>query len=205
MNWFYAQEGQHRGPVNDAELAHLAGAGAIDGSTLVWNEGLPGWRPYAVVAPRFQPNAANALPYAGFWRRAAAVFLDLLILYPVTAIVFFALFLGFPDFLSVLDDQAAGTRAVFPLVLFVTGALYETIFEGDGGATPGKIICNLRVVQSDGDGLSYSGALGRYFAKILSAASFGLGFVIVAFDSEKRGLHDYICSTRVIHARPSAD
>jgi uncharacterized RDD family membrane protein YckC len=44
-------------------------------------------------------------------------------------------------------------------------------------------------------------AFGRYFAKILSAIILGIGYIMVGFDSEKRGLHDMICDTRVIRVR----
>jgi uncharacterized RDD family membrane protein YckC len=41
-------------------------------------------------------------------------------------------------------------------------------------------------------------AFGRYFAKMLSWFTLAIGFIIAGFDVEKRALHDYICSTRVI-------
>jgi uncharacterized RDD family membrane protein YckC len=41
-------------------------------------------------------------------------------------------------------------------------------------------------------------AFGRYFGKLLSAIILGIGYIMAAFDSEKRALHDMICDTRVI-------
>jgi hypothetical protein len=35
----------------------------------------------------------------------------------------------------------------------------------------------------------------------LSWLTLCIGFIIAAFDHEKRALHDYLCQTRVIHAR----
>ena len=46
MNWFYADAGQQAGPIEDAELARLVGAGKITGDTLVWREGMANWQPY---------------------------------------------------------------------------------------------------------------------------------------------------------------
>jgi uncharacterized RDD family membrane protein YckC len=40
---------------------------------------------------------------------------------------------------------------------------------------------------------------GRFSAEILSGLIFYIGYIMVAFDSEKRALHDRICNTRVIY------
>ena len=37
------------------------------------------------------------------------------------------------------------------------------------------------------------------FAELLSGMICDIGYLIVAFDSQKRGLHDHICNTRVIY------
>jgi uncharacterized RDD family membrane protein YckC len=220
MNWFYAYEGQSLGPVDDSELAHLAVTGRVTPSTLVWHNGLPDWRPYAQVAPfpasappALPPSdslaprplpavagaAGTAMPYAGFWVRVAAAIFDGLIMTPVFILTFIAFFAAFPDFLSTDDAKGDNWHVLFQVALVLIGAFYETIFVGAWGATPGKMICNLRVVRADGSRVSYLRAFCRYFAKRLN---FGIGYVIVAFDSEKRGLHDYLCSTRVIHTPP---
>jgi hypothetical protein len=63
MSWFYAEGGQQRGPITDQELQALVQSGRITGSTLVWREGMPEWRPYAtVVAPPPPPGAVAAEP-----------------------------------------------------------------------------------------------------------------------------------------------
>ncbi len=56
----------------------------------------------------------------------------------------------------------------------------------------------LRIVRSDGSRVSYLRALGRHFAEFISALILYIGYIMVAFDSEKRALHDHICDTRVI-------
>jgi uncharacterized RDD family membrane protein YckC len=40
--------------------------------------------------------------------------------------------------------------------------------------------------------------LGRHFAEMLSGILLGIGYLMIAFDDEKRALHDRICDTRVI-------
>jgi uncharacterized RDD family membrane protein YckC len=56
----------------------------------------------------------------------------------------------------------------------------------------------LRIVTSDGGRVSYARALGRSFAEILSSIICYIGYIIVAFDDQKRALHDHICDTRVV-------
>jgi hypothetical protein len=51
MNWFYAENGSQRGPVDDTQLDQLVAGGAITPSTLVWHEGMANWMPYAQARP----------------------------------------------------------------------------------------------------------------------------------------------------------
>ena len=47
MNWYYAQDNQQVGPLNDEELTPLIQSGAITPATLVWHSGLAGWQPFS--------------------------------------------------------------------------------------------------------------------------------------------------------------
>ena len=67
------------------------------------------------------------------------------------------------------------------------------------GGTPGKMACGLKIIRSDGSALSYGRAIGRYFATMLSSFTLGIGYLMVAFDDEKRALHDRVADTRVIY------
>ena len=69
---------------------------------------------------------------------------------------------------------------------------------GKYGATVGKMAMKIRVVTAEGQKVSYLRALGRYFAKLLSGMILMIGYLMAAFDDEKRALHDRICNTRVI-------
>ena len=51
MNWFYAFNGEQRGPVDDAELDRLVAEGTVLPSTLVWREGMANWVPHAEARP----------------------------------------------------------------------------------------------------------------------------------------------------------
>jgi len=75
---------------------------------------------------------------------------------------------------------------------------YTTYCVGRWGATPGKMACGLKIVTSEGGRVSYLRAFGRYWAEQLSGMLLYIGYIIAAFDAEKRSLHDHICGTRVV-------
>lgn len=66
MNWFYAENGQQRGPVTEADLQALLAAGKINSETLVWREGMAEWQPWrqAAAAANMIPGDAGAGPAA---------------------------------------------------------------------------------------------------------------------------------------------
>ena len=56
----------------------------------------------------------------------------------------------------------------------------------------------LRVVTGEGTPVSYARAAARYLASLLSYLTCLIGFLLVAWDREKRALHDLIWNTRVV-------
>jgi hypothetical protein len=65
MNWYYAENGQQRGPVSEAELSALFQAGQITNSTLVWNQTLANWQPYAQSGAPGSALAPSGAPTPG--------------------------------------------------------------------------------------------------------------------------------------------
>jgi uncharacterized RDD family membrane protein YckC len=63
MNWFYAESGAQKGPVDDAALDSLAQAGVIRPDTLVWNESIPNWLPLSQARPGAAPAAVPGAAY----------------------------------------------------------------------------------------------------------------------------------------------
>jgi uncharacterized RDD family membrane protein YckC len=95
---------------------------------------------------------------------------------------------------SLLPVVAAVT--LLPLALLL-GVLYHVYFWSVKGATPGKELLDLRVTTDDGTSpIPLGSALRRALGYMLSAASLGVGFLMVAFSG--RGLHDRIAGTRVV-------
>ena len=151
----------------------------------------------------------TVVSYGGFWIRFVAYVIDAIILNIVTGMLQFAFlgsFMPFPRF----DGQTRpelmlgplfGMIGVLALVSTAIACAYEAFFVYKYGATPGKMALSLKVVRPNGGPIDLGRAVGRYFAKMLSAIILCIGYIIAAFDSEKKGLHDMICDTRVIRTR----
>ena len=142
-------------------------------------------------------SVAGAMNYAGFWIRFGALVIDAFILW----IINLFLFIPVGIFMPKSSDDPFVFLSFMPLIIllqYAIPAVYDTWFVGRYGATPGKMACSLEVVVEDGSRLSYLRALGRHFAKWLSSMILAIGFIMAAFDDEKRSLHDRICETRVV-------
>ena len=139
--------------------------------------------------------------YAGFWIRFLAVFLDGIIVGIFNLVV--NAVIGVMSLSGTNPADLSPARiALFLLaylINFAVGASYESFFLAKYGATPGKMACGLRVVRASGAPLTLGVAFGRYFAKLLNMFTLLIGYIIAAFDDQKRALHDRICETRVIY------
>jgi uncharacterized RDD family membrane protein YckC len=166
---------------------------AAFGSTLVCGDCKPIFAQSLLEGKRL-----TGVQYGGFWIRVGAALLDAVLL----NIVFFiisAFWMGASGINRAADPlKLLALEGWLLLIQLIIGVSYEVFFIGRFGATPGKMTCRLKVVTADGGRLSYAGALGRYFSKAVSGLLVGIGYLMVAFDEEKRGLHDRMCNTRVI-------
>ena len=146
------------------------------------------------------PPPAAERRYAGFWIRYVAKFIDGLIL--VVIIVGPCLLLMFalaPNALT--EDPSFAAQAVqlaLNFLLVLAQVAYNTFFIGRFGASLGKMAVGLKVITAEGDPPGYWRAFGRAWAEQLSGWCCWVGYVIAAFDDQKRTLHDHICSTRVV-------
>jgi uncharacterized RDD family membrane protein YckC len=151
-------------------------------------------------------SSIRQLHYAGFWIRFVAKFVDGLILgIPFWVIMFITT--GTTGALTYTRSQAAPPSSANSVLILLMqlGFIglhfgYQIFFLGKYGATPGKMLCQLRVVLSDGTRFGYGLAAGRTFAEMLSYMTCYIGYFMSAFDNpQKRALHDHICNTRVVH------
>jgi uncharacterized RDD family membrane protein YckC len=141
--------------------------------------------------------SVGGMVYAGFWIRFAAKFIDGIILGIINMFIGFVTTSGM---VATPDDPVAIMRgALFSgLFQFCVQAAYSTFFLGKFSATPGKMVCGLKVITADNEQVSYLRGFGRCCAEMISSIILFFGYIMAAFDDEKRALHDRICNTRVI-------
>jgi uncharacterized RDD family membrane protein YckC len=145
--------------------------------------------------------------YGGFWIRAVAYFIDVVLLYIVDVVV--GLALGFIVFAGLtpgsepqVTDALVMQQGSVTLILFVVNVLYFALMESSSRqGTVGKIAMGLVVTDLNGERISFPRALGRYFGKILSAMILLVGFFMIGWTQRKQGLHDMIAGTLVYKAR----
>ena len=214
MSWYYSDGGKQVGPVDETELNRLVTIGTVRSDTLVWHEGLTSWQPLGVVRGMHPAAAAAAgRHYGGFWIRFLARVIDSVILIVINGIVRLPLTLMFGLGTMgmrglgeargglIFGPALMGVVGLSALIGIALGAAYEVYFLSTQGATPGKMALGLRVVRPDGGPISPMLALGRHFALWISGIILMIGYIMAAFDPEKRALHDRICETRVIYSR----
>jgi uncharacterized RDD family membrane protein YckC len=134
--------------------------------------------PQAPPQPVPQPQMPSLEPgrYGGFWARFIAVLIDSIILLPIV-------------FISSLIIPIVGS-------VIAIGA-YEIYFIGSTGQTPGKKFMKLRVLSDNWRKVDYGTAAIRWLSKGASTLICGLGYLLIAADSKKQGLHDKIAGTIV--------
>jgi|LauGreSBDMM110SN_4_FD.fasta_scaffold188913_2 uncharacterized RDD family membrane protein YckC len=129
------------------------------------------------------------MKYAGFWIRFVALVIDCIIIVPLNNYI-----------LSCIGDGSI-LRILVPNMIWwaYTAGLTSSNLQ----ATLGKKILGLKVVDLNGNRISFGQATGRFFASILSGLILGIGYLMVAFNAKKQGLHDQIAGTFVIKNMPS--
>ena len=146
-------------------------------------------------------TTANITP-GSFGRRFVAAIIDLTITYIV--IVFpsigFALVAG-----ALFDAEFTGESKtlidwMYNIVCWVTGYIFIGYFCTKKGGPPGKLVMGLRILDhKSGKHISWWQVfLREYIAKVISALLFCIGYLMIIFRKDKRGLHDLIASTDVI-------
>jgi uncharacterized RDD family membrane protein YckC len=137
---------------------------------------------------------------AGFATRVLAFVLDLVILDVAVlalgaAIAWAATLLGVD--LNPSGLLVAGLAAMGWLVLT---SVYLVAFWSLTGQTPGMRFMGIRVIDRRGATPGFVRALRRLAGMYLAAIPLGAGFLLILVDDRRRGLHDRIAGTLVIHS-----
>jgi uncharacterized RDD family membrane protein YckC len=144
------------------------------------------------------------LQFAGFSPRFVAILVDLLILgMPISVIdrltmtappVFLpARRLGLPPIGFMFN--ILGTPTLWQVVVWLYFALMES---SSYQATLGKMALGIKVVDMDGQRISFGRATGRFFAKYLSGILLCVGFMMAGWTRWHQALHDILAGTLVV-------
>ncbi len=126
----------------------------------------------------------------GILRRLAAIAYDLILLAALWLVTIAVLM---PLTAMVLPIQ----RAVFQVGLVGVTFLFFGWFWTHGGQTLGMRVWRMRAVRNDGRPLTWRDALLRFAAAVPALLPAGIGLWYVAFDSERRALHDIWSRSRL--------
>lgn len=146
--------------------------------------------------------------YGGFWMRFLARIIDGLILTVIFTPLSFVFFAFAGRSIVPRPGTAPDMAQLGPLLAIILGfsavelvliAIYEAWFVSNRYATPGKLVLGLQILRPNGDKLSFARAMGRFVLYYFGFLILGIGWIIAAFDDEKRALHDRICDTRVVY------
>lgn len=233
--WWYAVNGKSYGPVSERELVALARAGHFKRDDFVYAAYIGSWVRadsvhglFDVVGPQagappvgpggvqpplesIPPYPIVYAPYAGFWIRFVAVFIDGLLLGVLYCAISFTTLGGLgprmpmpgsgnslPDIMPILFRMFT-----FNMANIIVGWLYFGFMESSAWqATLVKRAVGIMVTDMEGRRISFARASGRYFASLLSGLILNIGYIIGAFTERKQTLHDMIVNTVVVHGRP---
>lgn len=156
------------------------------------------------------PAALDTARYGGFWIRFVAIIIDGLLLGIAQALIVTPVFAGLgiaaadPSMMNPEDGMAVfsammGAMGLIQAVSLVIGWLYFALMQSSKHqATLGKMALGLKVVDSEGNRLTFGRATLRYIGKFVSSLVLMIGYIIAAFNPRKQALHDMIASTYVI-------
>jgi uncharacterized RDD family membrane protein YckC len=155
-------------------------------------------RPDITVEP---PDGTGQPPvcshrYAGFWMRFWAYMTDVIIVFSLNGLLLAPLKFTSEGGIDVGYWTLTGILSA--IVFFVYFLLMTKYF----GQTLGKMLFGLRVIRLDDTEPGWSDLLFREVVmRFIYKVTFLLSllYIVVAFTSEKEGLHDMVANTRVIH------
>ena len=148
-----------------------------------------------IVATASPINEQN---YAGFWVRVLAYLIDSVLLITVQTALTLLINLTI-GMLGIVTEGDPAINTIIWLFGAVLSISYAVFFTGYCGQTPGKMALRIKVIRTDGSPINYGrAALREVLGKFISSILLGIGYLMVAFDNRKQGLHDKIADTYVI-------
>ncbi|MEO7793708.1 MAG: FHA domain-containing protein [Thermoanaerobaculia bacterium] len=153
----------------------------------------PAPRSSPVGTPVVRATVPGKVEPAGFWLRVVASLIESIPFLILAATQFIVGWYVSPSLAYVVG-----------LVQLAYGLLVVLVLPALKGTTPGKRLMKLWIVSEStvpGQGLGWTTALLRLVGYLACSATFGLGYLLVAFSARKQGLHDLIAKTNVVRKR----
>lgn len=153
-----------------------------------------------------QPKSMQGILLASPLKRVMAFFIDFALIY----LILFAIINLNEGFRTIIaqhhrnmDDvsllkQIMRINDNIKFTTFIVWILLSAIMDSTKiQGTLGKLIVQIKVVDSNGDKISLQKAIVRNLGKIISSILF-LGFIFIAFNKKYQGFHDKIANTFVV-------
>lgn len=122
---------------------------------------------------------------------------DALLLFGVLALA------SFPYVLIAAGRPGPMARLGFQLYLLALCLLFFSWSWVRGGQTLGMRAWRLRLVRADGGPVTWTLAVCRFAAALLSLACLGIGFLWILVDRDRLAWHDRLSATRLILEPPA--
>ena len=141
----------------------------------------------------------NLQPYAGFWRRFAAYWIDsVVVIFALSQIqlyLSYALQASISDWNTVIQSM---NYAIAILSLPLSWAYFSGMESSPLQATVGKFAVGIYVTDMQGQRITYGQASGRFFGKVISGVILSIGYIMAGFTPKKQALHDMLAGTLVL-------
>lgn len=146
---------------------------------------------YSCGIPLRNNIVAQGSSFAGFWLRVGAFLIDYLI--------FSALY----SVLNIFVKEKNQNVAALELFFFIIATwLYNSLMESSKyQGSIGKKICKIKVLDKNGNKISFGRATIRHFSKITIVLTFYIGIIMIAFTKKKQSLHDIIAGCVVVNSQ----
>ncbi|MCB1121984.1 MAG: RDD family protein [Verrucomicrobiae bacterium] len=148
-------------------------SGQIAGATMDGTSGEQALPQPGTPLSQIDPATASLFTRVGFWWRAFATLIDLLIVGAITSVLSIA-------------------TPIIPLFA------YFIIFWGWKGSTLGGMALGLRIQKLSGEPIDWSTAIIRSLSAIVSFLPFFIGFFWAGWDPDRQSWHDKIAGTTVV-------
>jgi uncharacterized RDD family membrane protein YckC len=142
-------------------------------------------------------NDIQNLQLATFWPRIKAYIIDDILITFITALIFWEQIKSAGDDLTTV--MTVLNEYLLPIMMLKIS--YHTFFVWYYGATVGKYLSKIRVIDHDTlSNISFMNSLVRAVARILSEMFFYLGFIFAFFNDGRQTFQDKIAKTLVVNA-----